>query len=297
MSSLRTEDWSKLLAVIKWRVANPTADVEHEFVDSDIKQFLDDQGNSSPSVDKQWDYICGVVGIPQGSREKLERQGVQTLDALMEFESKLESKPDENVWEEEDLWREVKEKLRTVIKWRHQNMDADVLQGFNSGAYETMLKKQRIVNSYIELALGQPFKEENKKLFDLIQSENLLDDVIKRCQETVMASENLRNQCKNFQYDKFIDQAVRHLHSLNDDPNGNGMEMLEKLIVVAGRTQSGKSSVKGVIQSLAGMLKLPLVVLTKGVSESIDLHVKLMHLCKGKSLSMIFLVHNVTSSS
>ena len=277
---LRTEDLPKLLAVIKWRVANPTADVENDFVESDMEQFLVDEGIPSPPVDKQWDHICMIVGIPQGSREKLEKQGVQTLDTLMKFQSKLESKPDENVWEE-DQWIEVKEKLRTVIKWRQQNMNADVLQDFNPGAHETMLKKQRIVNSYIELALGQPFKEENKKLFDLIQSEDLLDDVIIRCQETVMSSDHLRNQCKNFKYDSFIDQAVRHLHSLNEDPNGNGMEMLEKLIVVAGRTQSGKSSVKGVIQSLAGMLKLPLIVLTKGVSESIDLHVKLMNLCNG----------------
>ena len=96
-----------------------------------------------------------------------------------------------------------------------------------------------------------------------------------------MSSVNLREQCGKFDYHSFIDKAVRHLHFLNGDPTNDGLDDIEKLIVIAGRTQSGKSAIKGVIQSLAGMLKLPLIVLTKNVDESIDLHVKLQDLTAG----------------
>ena len=55
--------------------------------------------------------------------------------------------------------------------------------------------------------------------------------------------------------------------------------------MVAGRTQSGKSAVKGVLQSLCGLLGIPMIVLTKGVEESKDLHAKLVKLAQGTSVN------------
>ena len=75
----------------------------------------------------------------------------------MEFQHTLENaKPDFIVWEE-DQWKEVKEKLLAVIKWRLMNRNANVLEDFNSDAYEEIFRHQRIALSYIELALGKPF--------------------------------------------------------------------------------------------------------------------------------------------
>ena len=40
----------------------------------------------------------------------------------------------------------------------------------------------------------------------------------------------------------------------------------------------------GVVQSMCGLLKLPLIVLTKGVAESIDLHQKLLSFSEGTEM-------------
>lgn len=290
---------SKLLAVINWRVANPDVEVERSFVESSIEEI------SSSTIDKEWNHICNIVGIPQGSRQKLEEEGVKTLKELLEFQPKLESDCyNSDIWKDVingasgavveveenwlDSWREAKQKLLTAIKWKQQNEGADIMKEFTAKAYETMLWSQRFINVYIDKVLGKPYDPDKqlKLLNTFRKQESLLDDVVKKCQDTIMASSILREQCSNFDYNTFIDKAIRHLHSLNVDPDG---DLLEKLMVIAGRTQSGKSASKGVIQSLAGMLKLPLIILTKGVDESIDLHMKLVKLAVGKSCVIMLL--------
>jgi hypothetical protein len=79
-------------------------------------------------------------------------------------------------------------------------------------------------------------------------------------------TEGLKKACGNFCYKSFMRNAVRALF----DPSSNG-----KTILVAGKTQSGKSAVKALVQSLCFELDDPLLVITKGVSESRELHKKL----------------------
>lgn len=189
-----------------------------------------------------------------------------------------------------DLRAEDRSKLLAFINWRLANEDVIIEDNFNETSIEGLLKTDRslnnacIVTSYVRLALGQPIKEMNKHLFDIVEQEHLLGDVVKECQRIIMGSDYLREQCGKFDYDSFIDKAIRHLHSLNGGFGQGGIEELQKMILIAGRTQSGKSAVKGVIQSLAGMLNMPLIVLTKGVTESVDLHSKLKQLSVGELL-------------
>jgi hypothetical protein len=69
--------------------------------------------------------------------------------SLGQFRSKLESDTFEpQVWEEH-LWKEVRTKLLSFLKWRQQNDDADIVQKFTDKAHEGMFKQQRIVRSYI----------------------------------------------------------------------------------------------------------------------------------------------------
>lgn len=75
---------------------------------------------------------------------------------------------------------------------------------------------------------------------------------------------------------------VRHFHQLlGQQPN----VCQEKNIIIAGRTQSGKSAVKAVLQSISHFLKIPLIVVTKGVDESIDLHKKLLDFAQDTALN------------
>ena len=59
---------------------------------------------------------------------------------------------------------------------------------------------------------------------------------------------------------------------------------MEKLFIVAGRTQAGKTAVIGLLQSLCAVLRIPLIVVTKGVAESIDLHKKLLEYTRGTEM-------------
>jgi len=135
--------------------------------------------------------------------------------------------------------------------------------------------------------IGQPYCEENQIPHkDVEHNESLLQIVINKVQAKVMSSSNLREKCGNFDYNQFLDKAVRHFHELAGKESG----LLEKIFIIAGRTQAGKTSVKGVIQSLAGLLRIPLVILTKGVDESIDLHSKLVDLASGTLIEEKYIV-------
>jgi hypothetical protein len=84
--------------------------------------------------------------------------------------------------------------------------------------------------------------------------------------------EGLKKACGNFGYKSFTEKAIRALF----DPSSNG-----KTFLVAGKTQSGKSAVKAVVQSLCFEMDDPLIVITKGVSESRELHKKLQEFAAG----------------
>jgi hypothetical protein len=86
--------------------------------------------------------------------------------------------------------------------------------------------------------------------------------------------EGLNKACGKFDYERFAEKAIRALF----DPSTNG-----KTVLVAGKTQSGKSAVKAVMQSLCFELDDPLIIITKGVSESRELHKKLKEFAAGSN--------------
>lgn len=82
-TGLRVDDKSKLLAFIQWRIANPDVGINDDVVESAIEKYMSEEV-LSPTVDKEWNHICLTVGIPNGSRKKLEMQGISSLDSLMQ---------------------------------------------------------------------------------------------------------------------------------------------------------------------------------------------------------------------
>ena len=177
-----------------------------------------------------------------------------------------------------ELREEIREKLLVVTEWMISNPDANIIEEFNENVYDKLYKDAQWAEKYIRTALGQPWGEENVGNYkDVEQDDALLQIVINKASAKVMESPNLRNKCGKFDCDRFLDKAIRHFHALVGQQTG----VLEKTFIIAGRTQAGKSSCKGVIQSLCGLLRIPLIVLTKGVGESVDLHTKLVDLASG----------------
>ena len=217
-------------------------------------------------------HICIEVGIPRKSRLKLEECGICTTKDLKNIIDRIQNK------ELERLREEVREKLLVVAEWLQSHPNADILEEFDEDTYDKLYNDQHFAEKYIRLALGQPYEEANVGIYkDVDQDDALLQMVINKASAKIMESSNLRRMCGNFDYNAFLNKAIRHFHALVGQESG----VLEKICIIAGRTQSGKSSVKGVIQSLCGLLRIPLIILTKGVDESIDLHAKLVHLSHG----------------
>lgn len=217
-------------------------------------------------------HICTEVGIPRKSRLKLEECGVCTAQDLLKVRERIQSN------ELDGLREEIREKLLVVAEWLDGNPDADIIEEFDEDVYDKLYKDQRWAEKYIKIALGQPYREENVCLYEDVDADpTLLQSVINKSKDIVMRSSNLREMCGKFDYDSFIDKAIKHFHALVGKESG----VREKIFIIAGRTQAGKTSAIGVIQSLCGLLNMPLVVLTKGVDESIDLHTKLVRLADG----------------
>ena len=226
-------------------------------------------------MDEQIKHICDEVGIPRKSRLKMEEYGVCTIADLLQVKERIQES------QLNGLREEIREKLLVVAEWTHNNPDANAIEEFDEDVYDKLYKDQRWAEKYINIALGQPYLEENLPFYkDVAEDSTLLEAVINKSKGIIMESSNLRNMCGKFDYGLFLDKAIRHFHTLVGQESG----VLEKIFIIAGRTQAGKTSVKGVIQSLCGLLKIPLVVLTKGVDESIDLHMKLVRLSEGTTV-------------
>jgi hypothetical protein len=233
------------------------------------------------AMDKVIEHICAEVGVSRVMRVKMEEYGICTVDDLMKINDRIERR------ELSGIWYPVLEMLQLVVKWRKSNEQADILRDFNGEVLDKLMK----IDKYIKLALGRPHDEEIVRYYEDVEGDNdLLKILLSKCKEEIMVPE-LLTICGKFHYDSFLEKAISHFHALVGEPDA--LER-EKLFIVAGRTQAGKTSVKGVVQSMAGLLKIPVIILTKGVAESIDLHAKLVALSAG---TLVKEKHIVVASS
>lgn len=210
-------------------------------------------------------------------RSQMIKYGIISVDALHSVEERASN------GELEELWTDWVKNLVIASKWLHNN-SVDILGQFDEKKFHEIRKKHddtakhyTFANDYINTCLGSPYNEDNLKHYNHVNSTpGLLDKVIEEGSAATMKSPNLKEKIGSFDHESFLGKALRLFHDRVGQKDHNG-----KTFVVAGRTQSGKSAVKGVIQSMGGVLGIPIIVLTKGVDESIDLNEKLMDLANG----------------
>ncbi len=212
------------------------------------------------------------------SRSQMMKYGITSVDALHSVQQRASN------GELEELWKDLVGNLVIASEWLHKNTTVDILGQFDETKFHQIRRKHdetakhyTFANDYINTCLGSPYNEDNLKHYNHVDSTpGLLDKVIERGSATTMKSPNLREKIGKFDHGNFLDKALRFFHDGVGQKDHDG-----KIFVVAGRTQSGKSAVKGVIQSMGGVLGIPVIVLTKGVDESIDLNEKLTDLANG----------------
>jgi hypothetical protein len=232
-------------------------------------------------MDEDIRHICDELLLPRLFRKETEEFGICTAESLMAAKEGIKTekffRDMKSVLAEKDL-NLAREKLLVVIEWREKNPDANIIEMFSEKVYNDIRLSADFVDDYIKTALGKSNLKGDECLYRDMEEEDLMS-MIDKCKDIIMESNHLRSAVGNFDYHSFLDKTIRHFHSLVGNESG-ALEM-EKLFIVAGRTQAGKSAVKGVIQSLCGLLRIPLIILTNGVGESIDLHAKLVDLSAG----------------
>ncbi|GFH47348.1 hypothetical protein CTEN210_03823 [Chaetoceros tenuissimus] len=254
-------------------------------------------------MDKYIKHICEVIDL--GTR-KLKGAKIVSIDALI---SSKQSMHEEGF---AGLTKNARSDLLTVIRllesWRREGKtDEAILNEFTEEEFERFCiaadDKARNQAEEEERKLRHKIRDEiiieekkREELIDLMrkpfderysilrpQDERSLNDFIQKCIEDIM-TDKLRASCSI--YKELITKSLIAIDELAGTPDLlNNEEYRPQQMVIAGRTQSGKSSVKGVVQSMCGLLKMPLIVLTKGVDESIDLHQKHLSFSEGTKMA------------
>ena len=225
-------------------------------------------------------HICKVIGVLNSNTNlaKVEEYGLHTIKDL----EALHRKEGDRVLS--SLRPDIKRGLFIVSKWLCNNKAniKSIRDEFTHSLYDDLwMKEERadFAEKYISVALGRPYCEENQLYFkDVEEDKELFDEVLRQVKNAAMVP-YLKENCGNFDYDAFLDTIITHLHKLVGQP-----QYAQRRIFINGDTQSGKT-IAGIAipQSLCGLLKIIMVVLTKGVDESIDLTDKLKDSVLGTS--------------
>jgi hypothetical protein len=203
---------------------------------------------------------------------------VETLHTVKERDSKHELI--------ELMEHDVKQ-LTIASEWLLNN-NINVLRDFDESLFRKILRKERnhgYIKFYIRDCLGSPPDEDKLRSYNYVKNKSgLLDLIIDEVIASTMKSQNLKDKCGKFDYNNFIGEAVRDLHEREGSYKEDDGKRMGMKYVISAPMQSGKTGVKGILQSLGGVLGMPTIVLTKGVTESTDLHKKLVQYAEGTTL-------------
>ncbi len=205
------------------------------------------------------------------------KYGITSVEALHSVEERASR------LELDGLRTELVQTLIIASEWIRDNPTYDILGQFDEEKFEeicTKRKHRNYVKDYIKDCLGSPYTEDNKLHYDHVNSTpGLLDLAIEEYSAAAMKSPKLRDKCGKFDHKDYLDKSFRCLHAQVGQKNHQGKKYL-----IAAPTQSGKSGVKGISISMTGNSGVPMLVVTKGIDESIDLCEKLKDLVDGTSV-------------
>lgn len=263
-------------------------------------------------MDEDLRHICSVLSIGRKTRQRLENVNIYTLDHLLGAEERFQEQ------EFGELTEKQRDRLLIAIDWKKKHKDANILEEFEVDMFEEYEeeydkrkkeeqrqneKKKVEIEQFINVVMGRSFSgnlsaedkqdmEFGKLVFQKFKcGEYSLEDLYKYCANFVMQSTNLKKHIGNFAYRDFISIFMLHFFKCAGYHVGEELSVyLQKNVVVAGRTQSGKSAVKGVMLFLCHLMEIPLIIVTKGVAESIDLHAKLENFASRTTMDQKYIV-------
>ena len=198
-------------------------------------------------MDDQMNHVCKVVGVGAKGRRWMEASGLCAVADLLQIHSTIQKGALKHLLEKD------RRSLLVAAEWVDKNPHADIAKDFTADVYEMLCWAKEYVN-----ILGRPFDEGTLPIHEDVDDDTL-EVVIDLCKGAIMESSNLLAKVGNFDHELFLEKVLRHFHGILGQAGG----VPEKKFIVAGRTQSGKSAIKGIVQSLCGLLKIPCVIVTK----------------------------------
>lgn len=237
-------------------------------------------------MDEDLIHVCTEPWIPVMSREireLLKQVGIFTIEHLLKAADSLRQ-PHFAGLEDEN-----REDILVVIDWiktrrEETNGELNLLKEFDGKKFlahkqNMYWKNIQYVSDYLGKGVVDDQGENMFSLYEYKSGKRNLNEISKWCAGEIMKSSNhLKSSVGKFDHEKFIMSLIDHFHCVYGKNLGYITDASEeKHVVLQGHTQSGKSAVKGVIQALCQKMCIPLIIVTKGVDESIDLHSKLMN--------------------
>eukprot|EP00978_Attheya_sp_CCMP212_P026854 scaffold89047_cov44-Attheya_sp.AAC.1 len=248
---------------------------------------------------QELEHIFETADISTSVQEKLGRDGIHSVDDLISAKHQITNG---NI----KIKKGARTELIDVIKWaeafkEEHGRRPDFCTEFTDESFQEFqasgkgvslfFKTQNLLQlySYGPQIPGTGTGTEMDEMYDQLELNGLLPQLIQSITKKVVDSMTtcLKNACGDFDYENFAQQVVRAVcvkptlimnscedNSLPSNSKSNDPKIFTgKTFIVAGRTQAGKSSVKGVLLTMCATSKqAPLIVITKGVAESQDLH-------------------------
>ena len=238
-------------------------------------------------IDDTLAHVYMVLEFADSVQEKLCNEGISDYSNLVRAKSDLEHgrlnvKP------------YAQRALVEVIRWEEsfknkygrepairEELTEEVLTEFNNSADEEQEVSVR-AGDLFELCKTYPHSDKATRILNTLlarpDKKKTLANLLGKEAEKVIENMNakLKEASQFFDAGSFARKIVAAAVLAESNVEGT-----RKPFYVTGRTQSGKSSVIGIVQTMCSQMNLPLVVITKGDSESADLRRKLERFAAG----------------
>lgn len=255
---LREDNRASLLKVITsleiWRREGKTD--EHILTICSEEEF-----EKVMDMDKYVKRICKVIEFGDSSTAKLRNENIVSIDALLSSKQSMHKQKFAGL--RDNKRSDILKVIKLMEIWRREGKtDDEILNDFTEDEFdkissavdeEARKKAEEEKRNLRDKIRGEIIVEENKRkeYIDLLrkpcdgrhsilrpQDESSRNDFIQKCMKDIM-TKKLRDSCSI--YNELLTKSLRTF----DELAGNPASSEPKKFVIAGRTQSGKSSVKG----------------------------------------------------
>ena len=251
------------------------SDWEDVFDEGSLSKFVSQTGNTSNEkkddgciLDSDLAFFCNEMDIPQALQRQLFELNLTSVKAIIDNKIEFESNAISTL-----KFSTTKTLLKFCCWYEDFYSKHD-----DTVPWQSEFSNERFTNFEIESDAERKYRFFQERLHEGRSdggiSTSVTEEVINYASSITIRylSKHLRSQChQKFDPLKVAKTCFRSLLHKTDDPD-------DTIHLVAGKTQSGKSTLKAVVASSFRQMRCHLIIITKGIAERDDLKVKMSKL-------------------